>query len=317
MPVTINIPNTRTTTDWGVVSTTDLSALGLTNLGNNSGIYPNLSIGCSSKTDLCEYENIVLADLGNSSSNYNDRTSILQGRLGTNPTIFTLQKEGVDVAVITDNTYGTYYPNGDAFFSGNNDYAGFIIEWREVLNAFGQGCYTLKIEWDNLGTYEEAITQCYKLHHYNNSLAEGTVAFEWEQNGEIYNQYFVFKDFTWPRYLRVTGFFGFNQPKYEETNVVRSNRQIEQVEDRVVNSYEFESYLIPQYVTKQIWYDMALANKIWVTDYNFYNHDQEIAQKPIRVVEFGEAEYFGKSRKARIGITFGDRADDTIKRERF
>jgi len=317
MPVIINISNDRTQTDWGVISTADLTALGITDLGDNSGVYPRLSLGCSNKADYCDYENIVFGSLTSSDLKFNDKTSFLQGRLGTGATVFTIQKEGVDVAVITDSTYGAYYPNGDAFFSGNDAYAGLIIDWREVLNAFGVGCYTIKIEWDNFGNTEEVISQCYKLYHYNDSLAEGTVAFEWQQNGEIFNQYFVFEGFTWTRYLRVTGFFGFNQPKYEETNIVRSDRSLEQVQDKVISQYEFESYLVPQYVTKQIWFDLALANSIWVTDYNFYNHDQEIASKPIRVVEFGDVEYKTKSRMAKVLITFGDRKENTIKQERF
>ena len=314
MAVIIDIANDRLYTDWGIVSKNEIFSLGAFQLNDPQSAYINLSLGCSAVPDSCSYENKVLASTSSTDERYNDKSSFLQGRTGSGATVFKIQKDSVDVATITNNTYGVFLENGSL---PNSDYAGFIIDWRTVLSAFGEGCYTIKATWDNLGTSIDNISQCFKLYNYSSSKAQGTVKFRWVQNGENNNSYFSFKDFAWTQYLRVDGFFGFNQPKYIETNILRSDRTLEQVQDQIENEYTFESHLVPNYIKLQFTKDIALANEIFVTDYNYYNEDQRVLNKAVRLIEFGDFQYYPKSRNLSFEMKMGDRRNNNIKRKNF
>lgn len=315
MAINTDIANTTPDSDWGIVSKGTLAGLGELRFAPDT--FPDLTIGCDTSPEECCFKHTVVADASSSDELLNDKTAFVQLSLGITPLVtFTIQKDQVDLFTITDNTYGTFQAIGTLPL-GN--YSTFELNWRSVLNdgSGGIGCYRIKIEYDLFGITTTIFSETYILKNYSAEAVENTTKFKWTQNGKILNSVLDFTDFEFTQYIRVPGFFGRNEPVYEQTNIVQADRTQQQVQDRITDSFTFESGTINSFLQKIIVYDMCLANDIEVTDYNFYNTNQEIKNLKIRPLDFDNFVYFSRSRITALKIKFGNRREDTIKRNNF
>ena len=68
-------------------------------------------------------------------------------------------------------------------------------------------------------------------------------------------------------------------------NYLDSQLRKQQIQDSIVNEYSLETRLLPSSVANRVVYDMFLANRIFVTDYNLLNEDVQDCKKTYNDVE--------------------------------
>jgi len=257
-----------------------------------------------------------LGVFGGGSEDYqNDKSTFFYRRSTSGDTItLKLKQDGTEVATITDNTYGTLYDFGT--YSGDQaDYKIFIIDWDLVYNAFGDGVYLIDADYViSAGSSFTASSQEFKLLEYNDYRADGTVRFEWTQNGRIRNSEFDYTGLDITQYIRLDGKFGGWEPALEKDEIIYSNYERKQVQDEVVNSYTFESRLVDSYISKLLVNDMMLADSINVTDFNLYNHRKDYINFQLRQDEVS-VEEFPSSDKAVLNLKFTDKIKNTLKQQ--
>lgn len=252
---------------------------------------------------------------GGSEAYQNDKFSFLYKLITSLDTItLKLEKDNVKVATLNDNTLGTYYPLGTwTAQTGQELYEGFVIDWDTVLSTHGVGCYVVKAEKNILGVPTVEESKCFTLRTYNDSLANNSVSFQWLQNGLIKSGEFDYTDMNWTQYIRVKGQFGSWDPKLEKDSVLYSNYFQKQVQDEIVNTYTFNGEFMDNYVTKLLILDMMLADEIYVSDFNLYNHRDDYVNFQVRQDEIPSMEELQRNTNAVISLQFTDRYKNTIK----
>lgn len=272
--------------------------------------------GCSPYTELSHYMNIVLAENSYTSDYKNDKSSFIFQipPKGTNSLAMELFKDGVKIADLNDNTYGTFYDFGDL---SNDFYTGYVIEWKLVLAAHGVGCYHVRATGTILGDSYTVDSVCYELMVYDDHVANGTVYLRWQQNGNILSSPFDFTGMEWEKYIRIPAFFGHDEPTEEIDEIQMTTRKFEQIQSEVIHEYTLETKMIPQWLSELLINDLALSEKIYVTDYNAYNHLQDVIDKQVRFSGYDQNTYFAKNRLAKFSFKFKDRKENNLKRLYF
>lgn len=201
----------------------------------------------------------------------NDWKSFLFKRTFSTDTItFSLLKDGVQQAVLNNDSYGTYYGFGSASL-GNQDYKAFVIDWDLVQQAFGYGLYVVRTVKVSLGETYTYDSWKFNVVEYNPQRANGSVRVEWYQSGNILSGY----DLTgigWGQSLRIDGFFGFKTPELELTKYQDVGRKVKQIQAKINNTYSLDTQLLPSHIYEIINEDLILANNVYITDYNLMNH---------------------------------------------
>lgn len=201
-----------------------------------------------------------------------DQSSFLFKRIGASDTlIMGLEKDGVQVDALTDNTYGTFYDFGDLL---NPLLSGYLLDWSLVYAAFGGGKYrivsTLTIFTVNF-TYNSVY---YQLMAWNEIAADGTVRIESWQNGSIQSNPIDFTGLNWYSQYRIKGDFGNRQPEFITDNYLDSQRNIRQIQDQIQDTYKLELLNLSMEEKELILYRDFLANRLRFTDYNISNEDK-------------------------------------------
>lgn len=219
------------------------------------------------------------------------------------------------VAVLNDDTYGVYYPKG--FFQLGNffqqQYVGFKIQWRKVLDLLGPGAYSVRITTDYKEITKTEIVKscCFELAQYTDERANETVRIETTQNGYIIGQGLDYTNVNWKEQIRIPGFFGNKQRRLEQDNYLDKNRRTTQIQDSLIHEFTLEPYFWPDCLRNEI-DSILLANEILISDYNLDNTDN---LKNISVIPTSiDTEYFGKSQKAADEIKFEERIKNRVKR---
>lgn len=278
--------------------------------------------GSSSGITMCYDEpccDKILALAGGDEDWQNDKASFIYGAAYDNGggviINMYLQKDNVDIHELdSESPLGIHYPLGTwNNVTAQKLYSGFEIEWALVLQMFGYGNYSVRAEI-LIGENEplEELSECYEVREYNCSLADNSVYFEWVQNGETKFGAFDFTGMNWRQYRRVKGKFAQWKPTIEKDSVLYSNYYEKQVQDSVPNKYVFESELLMYPTTKKLIEDVMLADDIYITDYNTFNHRNDYLSFPVRQDEIELNEQPG-SKKAQLNLTFTDRFKNFIK----
>jgi hypothetical protein len=262
----------------------------------------------------------VFGDLNSDSLQNNDFTSFLAyQRPGTSVSFKLLDENCNFLANLFDSTYGTYYPinyfgSGYTFFQ--NDYLGYKLDWKKVLQSFSSGGY--KIQKRTLSNFFpaafEPIEECscfFDLSQYTDERANETVRIETTQNGYIIGQGLDYTNTNWKEQIRIPGFFGNKQRRLEQDNYLDRNRNTTQIQDSIVHEFTLEPYFWPHCLRDEI-DSILLANEILISDYNLANTDD---LKNISVIPTSiDTEYFGKSTKAADEMKFEERRKNRVKR---
>lgn len=256
----------------------------------------------------CTYLETVFAELGGQDYK-NDKNSFLFRRLVPADTVvIKLFKSDVEVAVIVDDTYGTFFDG----FTAQPLYKGFIIDWEKVLNLLGPGRYQVKADKSIVGVIDTFESQKFRLLPYSDVAANGTVVLKTIQSGNIIGSQFDYTGVNWEQQYRIRGKFGDKIPTLERDSYVTQAYVSEQIRDQITNEWTLETRLIPANISNVLIYDNLLANKFTCTDYNIFNkevyRDIDLYPSEIETVDTGA------STKSMYKIKFTDRVENTIKR---
>lgn len=224
----------------------------------------------------CDFHLPALAEYEPSDDHYNDRHSVIWffDELSSDIHIF-LQKDGVDVVELNDNTLGTFYPFG--FFTNkfSEQAIGFLIEWTKVLNAYGPGSYRVRVTGTALiGSFVDQYSFEFDLKSYNKSRADRTVRVEWNRNGCLGNRIFDEKvddygTLNWFNQIRIpNSLFGMDTSNLTEEYIRYPNGANQWLSDTQVEELTWNIYQLPNYIHRFIQVDIMQSGKQKFTDYN-------------------------------------------------
>ena len=258
--------------------------------------------------EACSYQQLVLASTTDTDENKNDKTSHLFKMASTSDTIvMSLERNGVDVVpVLNDDTYGTYFAlNSINYYSEQNVYAGYTIEWRKVLSAFGTGKYRLKVVTTSYGNTNTSYSVCYNLMNFSDSVADKTLRIESVMSGYMMRSAMNYKDINLVDMIRVEGFFGQSEEEFTITNDIFAtsqgkNRVVEQRKVNNIDIYNFEIKPLLKCVADKIKNYHFFGNKIYMSDYNSTAYDYNLKRIQIYKDESFDFEYPVNSRKIAI-----------------
>lgn len=242
----------------------------------------------------------------------NDWKSFIYSKRFSSDTItFSLLKDGVQQAVLNNNSYGTYYNFGSATLI-NPNYKGFVIDWNLVQQGFGYGSYVVRTVHTSLGTDYTYDSHPFEVVEYNAYRADGTVRLEWYQSGSIMSG-FDYTGIGWGQAIRIDGKFGNKTPELIIDNYQDTNRNVKQIQSKIDNTYTLNTHLLPSYIYDVINEDAILANDIYVTDYNLKN-THVFRRFNIYAHNIKDVRNHALSKRSNFVYEFKAKRDNTIKR---
>lgn len=259
----------------------------------------------------CEYVELALySDDGDEYKN--DKSSFLFTRQVAADTIeFELWKNGVKVADIIDDTYGTMYDG----FPEQPLYKGYLLDWKKVADGQGPGRYQLKANLTILGQSDTYESQKFKAMPYSPEAANGTVRVETNQTGNIMSSPFDFTDLLsggWYQSTRIRGKFGNKKPTYEEDTYLDNSYTVKQIQGKIIENYTLFSRYLPAIIANDLFYNRILANRIYISDYNVINHEV-YTRVDLVPVESEDIQYQTTKTGVRQNWTFRKRIENNIK----
>jgi hypothetical protein len=177
-----------------------------------------------------------------------------------------------------------------------------------VLNSDGEGCYTLKIQYEISGIVGFVIWGNFKLQNYSiqNTLKTARVR-------AFFNAYHEMEqiDFTNSNVessFRFYGFIGNRQPNTEIDNIIYQNREMKRVIRENLNQYEIITEPVYECFTRPLIELFLLSeNDLFISDYNAHNHSYRIQDLPVIVEESATLDYLPLSRYAILKCKVGDK----------
>jgi len=196
-----------------------------------------------------------------------------------------------------------------------NDNFGFVatVNWSDVLNSDGSGCYSLEVNFDVNGNTGSFIWGEYDLKEFSIDRVKGSVRIK-----SVFNQYFKTDDIDFTNMnlidtVRFNGFFGNIQPNYEIDNLIIQNRSIENVQRESIKTFELNSDPIKEAFTKiLIDVHFLLENEIYISDFNEMNHNQFLKEISLIVKDSPELEYFELSKLAKFKLILQEKTRNKL-----
>lgn len=262
----------------------------------------------------CCYNAEVLAQVEGNDYEKNDYTGIFHKMQVPNETAdFVLVNVGTsDEYELNDNNLGVLKDFGT--IAENQTLKTFVLEWKKVLLAHGEGTYTIIKRVNIAGIEYEESNINYTLRAYSVSRADKTVRLDIATSGYMERLKTDFANSDFKTSLRFGGFFGRREPKYEEDNIIYSNFESSQISMMQTNEYTLQSNLLPSCITQPILDFMLFANDIYINDYNLNNHLRDFIKFPVKFSDNKGTSYFSSTTKANLNLTFSDKKVDNIKR---
>lgn len=253
---------------------------------------------CRSWSPDCCYCNPVFAELGTRDIYdplTNDTTSYLINMgnyiAGTGSSMSMLLQKWNTVthtwsttASLGTSAYGQYWNFGDLAIS---TYKGYAIEWRKVLDAFGEGCYRFYATYGVYGREGCLVGECYTLRIYSCALTHGTVRFDSRifdgsiASIDVDGLRFDLCDILWKDQIRVAGFFGYEETDEEKRQIELTDGKVLKTRDELIQKFTFTSGVLPKSFHDRFKAYGTMADQLRVTDYNWNNSDYLIKLKLI------------------------------------
>lgn len=256
----------------------------------------------------------VLADIADSDSFKNDKNSFLFvfPDMITQATFY-LQKE-IDgdfqtVATLNNNMYGTFYPLGFFTNTNNENYIGYLVEWRKVLTLQGTGSYLIEmVTYSPVDGGETIDSLSFDLRAYTPDRANGTVKIEYYISDEIADTFDdkktrLFDSLNWYNAIRINGIFGYDESKYTTDFIKYENGQKVWVSDEQEPEYTLKTKLLPGSLHRMIKTDILQADTILITDYNKNNGNTHIQRAVKRNSDYSPV-WNGNSKLAKVEVKF-------------
>ena len=272
------------------------------------------------------YINPVLASLTETDPYYNDINTFLISFSGWYSLIYTttikLQESVADVwtdiAPLTDDTYGTMIDYND--YTDHPDYTGYVLEWAEVLDAFGAGIYRIKFEISGGAIDMCATSEPFCLKEWSCDNARNTVKFEMTLNGGTIGsttnpaQLFNLCGILHTDSIRFEGFFGYEKANSERRNIEYNNGIIFKVRDEFIKIFELQTGRLPKWLHDRFKAYALMADTLLVSDYNHNNADYNIKRKGVVCDSGYEPAWVQYSRYARVRVQFKENQQNLIRR---
>ena len=183
------------------------------------------------------------------------------------------------------------------------------INWIDVFNLDGIGCFTLKVNFNISGINGSLIWGVYDLREYSiqNALKTARLKVKYNLKQEIEQI-----DFTGTNVVdtfRFYGFIGNRQPNTEIDNLIYQNREMKSVVRENLNSYIIETDPLEECQISKLTDLLLLSeNELFISDYNAHNHSYKILDIPVIVQESPEIDYLVKfQRRAILKCVVGDK----------
>ena len=262
----------------------------------------------------CCYHHTTLADVNSSDDFRNDYSGFYhQRQLSSETAEFVLiHLETNTEHVLNDGTFGKYFGFGS--FKSNVNLSGFLVEWKKVLTVIGQGNFKVVKRVVVSGIPVEFPSIVFTLKQYSIMLADKTVRLDVVMNGLLEKTGVDFTGTAWKHSIRVPGFFGRREPQFEENNIVNRAFEKRQVSMKQSNEYQFQTNMIPDCLTAEIWDFVLMANHIFANDYNLNNHSYDFIKHGVKFQANNGTQYGSKTRKAKLNLVFTDMFDNNLKR---
>lgn len=238
--------------------------------------------------DLCNccdfdkrYVHLAVASTSDTDTYKNDYCSQLFDCPDSSSTIqYKLEKYNgssfVNTATLTS-SYGTEYALG--IFTDYPLFAGFKLQWRNVIILHGEGIYRIKTTINTFGSNEIFYSDAYCLKEYSEAATGQTVRFEWNNNGIVSysDDDFVRIDYgniNWQDMIRVTGSFGYASDEQEVVDLEFFSGNAlkrERIHDKTNYKYKFKSGYFPFNIHSILKNIAFKSNSLTVTTYGKYD----------------------------------------------
>jgi len=212
-----------------------------------------------------------------------------------------LYKDGIETA---------YSPTAVSFV--NEPFAFYwTINWNDVLNSDGAGCYTLKISYDISGVELTFTWGIYDLKPFTTETANFTARVR-----AIYNDYNEVEQIDFTNSMvedscRFNGFIGNRQPNMSTDNLIYQNREMKKVIRENLNTYEIITDPTCEGIIRKLTDNLLLSeNDLFLSDYNAHNHSYRFNDLPAIVESSPEITYYEGSREASLKCVAGDKFKD-------
>ena len=187
------------------------------------------------------------------------------------------------------------------------------IDWQQVLQIDGVGCYRLMVEYTidgTSGTYEWGH---YKLLPYTSENARNSVRVR-----SVFNQYHKIEDIDFTGSivqdtLRFGGFFGKRQPNAVVDNLIYQGRIEKNVQRENLNTYELNTDPMKEfYISKLVDLHLLSETEIYLSDHNEFNLTYTYKDIPLIVKESPELDHKEFSRLTSLKCVFSDKIKDKL-----
>jgi hypothetical protein len=124
-------------------------------------------------------------------------------------------------------------------------------------------------------------------------------------------------DFTGSEYkttLRLPGFFGRRELKWEEDNLIDRNYNKRQISMKQTNEFKFQTNLIPDCISDEIFDFLLFSDNIKLNDYNLNNHSYKYKNFSVKLESNEGTENITTTRKVRVNLVFSDKTVNNNKR---
>ena len=265
----------------------------------------------------CCYSNLVLADLADADPFRNDYSSVYFKRQTPNDTVtYELVGQSTGTIALIDGTHGI-----ELTFGGTEqpNLSYFIVEWRKILSLVGEDRFTIKKTITIAGVPRPpTLSNSYELRQYTTSLADNTVRIEAIMNGKLLRVDTDFRNTGYKNSLRLQGYFGDRQNKFEQDNVTFSSKKgVPYFDDQITMSndyeYTFQAHQVPECIGRYLNEEILFGNELFISDYNINNYSYNFESTPVQLLDDTGATYPVRNRLVNINLTFTDRAKDNRK----
>lgn len=211
---------------------------------------------------------------------------------------FTLLKNGQPTTYVCPDY--TFINEPNAYYT--------TVEWRDVLESDGIGCYELIVNFEISGVTGQFTWGKYDLKPYSISNALKTARIK-----AIFNGYHESDgiDFTASNVVSTHRFFGYignRQPNTEIDNIIYDNREMKRVIRENLNDYEIITEPSDECIIRPMVELYLLSeNQLFISDYNAHNHSYRYFDVPVIVSESANIEYKDLSRKAVLTCKVSDK----------
>lgn len=262
-------------------------------------------------TDQCNCCCPIYNVFSGSNERESDKSSFIYRKTIPTDTIdIFLYKDGVQIAALNDNTYGTYF----ATFPTIGSQTGYQLEWELVFGLHGAGKYQIIAEVTIVSVPNTIESIEYTLLPYSDELADLTVRIETIMDVKVRRSEIDYRSLNWYQQIRIPATFIQVTPELTLDFYPDTDYASEGIQHETQLKYELRSRFITGDVRDFIFNNNLMTDKIFITDYNKCN-SEKYTKLPLYPVSIDELKKGEQTSNETIAITFTDKKQDNFSRK--